>query len=89
MPLLTPSHLTKPRASSGLHTRAILAGDDAARDIDRVADDYGPGVNGFENDIDEIETEVFGGNAGVSRRIYQLSRRSSSSSEQRSRWSRP
>jgi magnesium transporter len=31
-------------------------------------------VAGLENDIDEIETEVFSGNAGVSRRIYELSR---------------
>ena len=29
---------------------------------------------GLENDIDEMETEVFSGNAGVSRRIYELSR---------------
>jgi magnesium transporter len=31
-------------------------------------------VAGLENDIDEIETEVFSGNAGVSRRTYELSR---------------
>ena len=31
-------------------------------------------VDGLENDIDEIETEVFSGKGGVSRRIYQLSR---------------
>ena len=42
--------------------------------MDRVVDGYVPVVNGLENDIDEIETQVFGGNAGVSRRIYQLSR---------------
>jgi magnesium transporter len=42
--------------------------------MDRVVDDYGPVVEGLETDIDEIETEVFGGNAGVSRRIYELSR---------------
>jgi magnesium transporter len=42
--------------------------------MDRVVDDYGPVVDGLENDIDEIEEEVFGGNPGVSRRIYQLSR---------------
>jgi magnesium transporter len=42
--------------------------------MDRVVDDYAPVVAGLENDIDEIETEVFGGNAGVSRRIYELSR---------------
>jgi magnesium transporter len=42
--------------------------------MDRVVDDYGPVVDGLENDIDEIETQVFGGNAGVSRRTYELSR---------------
>ena len=42
--------------------------------LDRVVDDYAPVVAGLENDIDEIEDEVFSGNAGVSRRIYELSR---------------
>ncbi|MDQ3910516.1 MAG: magnesium/cobalt transporter CorA [Actinomycetota bacterium] len=42
--------------------------------MDRVVDDYAPVVDGLENDIDEIEAEVFGGNPGVSRRTYQLSR---------------
>ena len=42
--------------------------------MDRVVDGYGPVVRGLENDIDEIETEVFGGNPGVSRRTYELSR---------------
>jgi magnesium transporter len=42
--------------------------------LDRVVDDYAPVVAGLENDIDEIESEVFSGNAGVSRRIYELSR---------------
>jgi len=42
--------------------------------MDRVVDDYAPVVGGLENDVDEIETEVFSGNAGVSRRIYELSR---------------
>jgi len=42
--------------------------------MDRVVDDYTPVVEGLENDIAEIETEVFGGNPGVSRRTYQLSR---------------
>jgi magnesium transporter len=42
--------------------------------FDRVVDGYAPVVAGLENDIDEIETEVFSGNAGVSRRIYELSR---------------
>jgi magnesium transporter len=42
--------------------------------MDRVVDGYAPVVAGLENDIDEIETEVFSGNPGVSRRIYELSR---------------
>ncbi len=42
--------------------------------LDRVVDDYAPVVAGLENDIDEIETEVFGGNAGVTRRTYELAR---------------
>src|SRR5215216_5893431 len=42
--------------------------------MDRVVDGYAPVVRGLENDIDEIETEVFSGNAGVSRRTYELSR---------------
>ena len=42
--------------------------------IDQVVDEYFPVVSGLENDIDEIEDEVFGGNPDVSRRIYELSR---------------
>jgi magnesium transporter len=42
--------------------------------MDRIVDGYAPVVAGLENDIDEIEVEVFSGNAGVSRRIYELSR---------------
>lgn len=42
--------------------------------IDRVVDGYLPVVAGLENDIDEIETEVFSRNPNVSRRIYELSR---------------
>jgi magnesium transporter len=40
----------------------------------RVVEGYIPVVEGLENDIDEIEAEVFGGNAGASRRIHELSR---------------
>ncbi|GAA4544672.1 hypothetical protein GCM10023097_19950 [Streptomyces collinus] len=42
--------------------------------MDAVVDDYAPVVAGLQNDIDEIETEVFGNAPGVSRRIYALSR---------------
>ena len=42
--------------------------------LDKVVDGYSPVVSGLANDIDEIETEVFGGDPRVSRRIYELSR---------------
>ncbi|MGP4047580.1 magnesium and cobalt transport protein CorA [Streptomyces sp. 2A115] len=42
--------------------------------LDAVVDGYAPVVAGVQNDIDEIETEVFGGDPWVSRRIYELSR---------------
>ncbi|WP_331763673.1 magnesium and cobalt transport protein CorA (plasmid) [Streptomyces hirsutus] len=42
--------------------------------LDAVVDGYAPVVAGLQNDIDEIETEVFGNAPGVSRRIYELSR---------------
>jgi magnesium transporter len=42
--------------------------------MDRVLDDYAPVVAGVENDIDEIEDEVFNGSAGAPRRVYGLSR---------------
>ena len=42
--------------------------------MDQVVDDYGPVVEGLENDVEEIESQVFGGSPNVSRRIYGLSR---------------
>jgi magnesium transporter len=42
--------------------------------VDRVVDDYGPVVQGLQNDIDEIENDVFDGSPTVSRRIYDLAR---------------
>jgi magnesium transporter len=42
--------------------------------LDAVVDGYAPVVVGLANDIDEIESQVFGGDPGVSRRIYELSR---------------
>ncbi|TQN44368.1 magnesium transporter [Blastococcus colisei] len=41
--------------------------------LDAVVDGYRPVVDGLATDIDEIETEVFRGDPGVSRRIYELS----------------
>ena len=42
--------------------------------LDRVVDDYGPVLEGLQDDIDQIEEQVFGGDAAVSKRIYQLTR---------------
>jgi magnesium transporter len=42
--------------------------------MDRVVDEYAPVVAGVENDIDEIEDEVFDISADASRRIYELTR---------------
>jgi magnesium transporter len=42
--------------------------------LDALVDGYGPVVAGLENDVDEIETQVFEGDPGVSRRIYELNR---------------
>jgi magnesium transporter len=42
--------------------------------LDAIVDGYAPVVAGLQNDIDEIETEVFRGDPTVSRRIYELSR---------------
>ena len=42
--------------------------------VDRVVDDYAPVVRGLENDIDEIETQMFSSSADVTQRTYELSR---------------
>jgi magnesium transporter len=40
--------------------------------FDEVVDEYQPVIAGLENDIDEIEDQLFEGDANVSRRIYEL-----------------
>ncbi len=42
--------------------------------MDRVVDDYGPVLDGLQNDVDEIEVQVFQGDPSSSKRIYQLTR---------------
>lgn len=42
--------------------------------IDQVVDEYGPVIAGLENDVVEIEEEVFAGDPEVSKRIYFLTR---------------
>ncbi|HEY7144602.1 MAG TPA: magnesium and cobalt transport protein CorA [Streptosporangiaceae bacterium] len=41
--------------------------------LDLVVDGYAPVVAGLENDIDEIEDQLFKGDPAVTRRIYELS----------------
>lgn len=42
--------------------------------LDAVVDGYAPVISGLQNDIDEIEVQVFAADPAVSRRIYELSR---------------
>nr|WP_091417372.1 magnesium/cobalt transporter CorA [Friedmanniella luteola] len=42
--------------------------------LDQVVDEYAPVVAGLENDVDEIEDQLFSNDPAVSRRIYELSR---------------
>ena len=63
----------RARGASG-PARARTRGDRLRRSLDHVVDGYAPVVAGLENDIDEIEDEVFSGSATVSRRIYELTR---------------
>ncbi|HEY5882230.1 MAG TPA: magnesium and cobalt transport protein CorA [Nakamurella sp.] len=42
--------------------------------LDQVVDEYAPVVAGLENDIDEIEDQLFAGDPAVARRIYELFR---------------
>jgi magnesium transporter len=42
--------------------------------FDEVVDGYAPVVSGLENDIDEIEDQLFNGDHAVARRIYELTR---------------
>jgi magnesium transporter len=42
--------------------------------LDQVVDEYQPVIAGLENDIDEIEDQLFDGDPAVSRRIYDLAR---------------
>lgn len=59
-----------------LHPEELAKGPDAVVHalIDRVVDDYFPVVAGLENDVQEIEDQLFSGETNVSRRIYELSR---------------
>lgn len=40
--------------------------------LDQVVDEYQPVMDGLENDVDEIEDQLFGGDPAVSKRVYEL-----------------
>ncbi len=42
--------------------------------IDKVVDDYAPVVAGIDNDIEEVEDEIFGSRSDATQRIYFLKR---------------
>lgn len=42
--------------------------------LDKVVDDYGPVLDGLQDDVDQIESQVWDADPSVSRRIYRLTR---------------
>jgi magnesium transporter len=40
--------------------------------VDEIVDDYDPVLAGLENDVDEIEEQLFSGDPAVARRVYDL-----------------
>jgi len=42
--------------------------------LDKIVDDYGPVLDGLQDDVDQIESQVWGGDPTVSQRIYELTR---------------
>jgi magnesium transporter len=79
--LITVRHAESPDLSRVRHRMEavpdlLAAGPQAAlyAVLDQVVDEYEPVASGLENDIDEIEDQLFGGDPNVSRRIYELLR---------------
>ncbi|MBR8740838.1 magnesium and cobalt transport protein CorA [Nocardiopsis sp. MG754419] len=42
--------------------------------LDRVVDDYAPVIAALQEDVDDVESQVFAGEKGASRRTYRLAR---------------
>ncbi|MCI4656784.1 magnesium and cobalt transport protein CorA [Cryobacterium algoricola] len=68
--------LAKVRARMESTPRLLALGPEAVlyAIFDQLVDEYAPVIAGLENDIDEIEDEIFDGDPEVARRIYDLSR---------------
>ena len=69
-------NLATVRTELERHPDRLMAGSEAVlyAVIEDVVDEYEPVMDGVENDIDEIENQLFGGDPAVSRRIYDLAR---------------
>ena len=80
----TARRRTWPRCGGGWRPRPqmLARGPEAVlyAILDQVVDGYAPVVAGLENDIDEIETQVFGGDPNASRAHLRASAARSSSS---------
>jgi len=85
--LIGPDFVVTLRHTSGLDLAALRAAVETRPELLRVGPPavlhavvshvvaaYAPVIAGLQNDIDEIEDEVFGGDPDVSRRIYALTR---------------
>jgi magnesium transporter len=70
------SELTGVRKQLESHPQLLEAGPAAAvwAILDKVVDDYQPVVEGIDNDIGEVETEIFAERADSTQRIYFLKR---------------
>jgi magnesium transporter len=70
------SELTGVRKHLEAHPELLEAGPAAAvwAILDKVVDDYQPVVDGIDNDITEVETEIFEAGADSTERIYFLKR---------------
>ncbi len=70
------SELQGVRRHLEAHPELLEAGPAAAvwAILDKVVDDYQPVVNGIDNDIGEVETEIFQRGADATQRIYFLKR---------------
>lgn len=70
------SELAPARARLQLRPELLRAGPAAVAwaVVDKVVDDYMPVVDGIDNDIQEVEEQVFSGGGDVTERIYFLKR---------------
>ena len=70
------SELTGARKRLEEHENLLEAGPGAVvwAIVDKVVDDYTPVVDGIDNDIEEVEEEIFGQQADSTQRIYFLKR---------------